>query len=69
MDGNRSALCWFTGTDEAGADESGRQRGQGTLCKMKINIIHNAMLDILKPLGGCGSIQFEVSEGGGENWM
>lgn len=37
--------------------------------ELKTRIIHEAIVDILKPLCGCESVEFASIAVGGENWM
>lgn len=68
-DGKRSVVFWFTGTDEVEAEKTWKQLINSSMQEMKMNKVHEVMLDILKPLDRCGGVGFEISADGEEKGM
>lgn len=60
-DAIRSAVYWFTETDEVFADKSCQQHVHAALWDRKESIIPRTMNDILRRLEGCEIIGFDVS--------
>lgn len=49
VDENSSAVHYFNGTNEIVAEKRWKQLGHSDILNMKMNIIHKAMFDILRP--------------------
>lgn len=56
----RSSVHLFTGPDEAEAENSWRRLGSSNMWESKTSITHEAMLETLKHVGRCGSVEHRI---------